>query len=138
VPHPYTEQDARTFISSAKESNEARFAIVLQSDGSLIGGMGLNVDPGHPRAELGYWLGTPFWRNGYATEAARAVVRYGFEILGLHRIYASAFRENTASARVLQKLGMTHEGCLRQHVLKWGHFIDLEMYGLLRSQWNGE
>lgn len=137
VPHPYTEQDGRNFVLSMKESSKARFAITLAPEGKLIGGIGLLIDSQHARAELGYWLGTPYWRHGYATEAARAVLEYGFATLGLHRIYASAFRENTVSAKVLQKLGMKHEGCLRQHVLKWGRFIDLEMYGLLRSEWKG-
>lgn len=135
VPYPYSEQDARNFVLSTKESGEARFAITLANEHNLIGGIGLRIDPQHPRAELGYWVGTAYWRNGYATEAARAIVEYGFATLGLHRIYASAFRENTVSAKVLQKLGMRPEGCLRQHVLKWGRFIDLEMYGILRSEW---
>lgn len=135
VPYPYTEQDARNFILSLKESSEASFAITLLDDQHLIGGIGLRIDPHHPRAELGYWLGTLYWGRGYATEAARSVVEYGFTGLGLHRIYALAFRENTASAKVLQKLGMTHEGCLREHLLKWGRFIDLETYGILRSEW---
>ena len=133
VPHPYTEQDARTFINSCKESREAAFAVTLRNQ-TLIGGVGLVVDPGHPRAELGYWLGVPFWGYGYATEAAGAVVRYGFQTLGLHRIWASHFAYNQASAKVLRKVGMTHEGCLRQHVLKWGKFIDLEMYAILRPE----
>ncbi len=136
VPYPYTEEDARSFISSIKENNdEARFAIILRSDQHLMGGIGLRIDPAHKRAELGYWLGVPYWGQGYATEAARAIVKYGFESLGFHRIYASAFRGNIASENVLRKIGMQHEGCLRRHVLKWGRFIDLEMYGILRSEW---
>ncbi|HVO61742.1 MAG TPA: GNAT family protein [Terriglobales bacterium] len=135
VPYPYTEQDARNFILSRRESGEARFAITLAKEQKLIGGIGLRIHPQHPRAELGYWLGRPYWGCGYATEASRAVVNYGFETLGLHRIYASAFRDNVASAKVLQRLGMQHEGRLREHVLKWGRFIDLEVYGILRSQW---
>ena len=62
-------------------------------------------------------------------------MQYGFETLGLHRIWASVFQGNEVSAKVLNKLGMRHEGCLRHHVLKWGRFIDLEMYGILRSEW---
>ena len=118
-----------------EESTEARFAITLAKQSSLIGGIGLRIDPQHPRAELGYWLGMPIWGKGYATEVARAMVEDGFATLLLHRIYASAFRENTVSAKVLEKIGMRHEGCLRQHVLKWDRFIDLEMYGMLRSEW---
>lgn len=135
VPHPYTEQDARSFINSSKESPEARFAVILRSEDIVIGGIGLDIDPSHPRAELGYWLGVPYWGHGYATEAATAVLEYGFQTLGLHRIWASAFHYNEPSAKVLRKIGMKHEGCLRQHVLKWGQFIDLEMYAILRSEY---
>jgi len=136
VPYPYTEQDARNFIGSSKATpEEARFAIVLPRDKHLIGGIGLRSNPTHPRAELGYWLGAPFWGQGYATEAARAVLQYGFHTLGLHRISASVFRGNDVSAKVLRKIGMQYEGCLRQHVLKWGRLIDLEMYGILRAEW---
>ena len=136
VPYPYTEQDARNFINSIKATpDEARFAVALSNSGHLIGGIGLRIDSAHSRAELGYWLGIPYWGQGYANEAARAVVHYGFETLGLHRIWASVFQGNEVSAKVLNKLGMRHEGCLRHHVLKWGRFIDLEMYGILRSEW---
>jgi len=61
------------------------------------------------------------------------VVKYGFGTLGLHRIFASHFANNPASARVLRKIGMRYEGRLRGHVLKWGEFLDLEMYGMLAS-----
>jgi len=93
----------------------------------------VRIEPDHRRAELGYWVGVPYWGNGYATEAARAVVKYGFGTLGLHRIFASHFANNPASARVLRKIGMRYEGRLRGHVLKWGEFLDLEMYGMLAS-----
>ena len=70
----------------------------------------------------------------YATEAAQAVVRYGFMELKLNRIFASHFKENRASQRVLTKLGMRREGCMRQHVIKWGQFVDLELYSILREE----
>jgi [ribosomal protein S5]-alanine N-acetyltransferase len=82
---------------------------------------------------IGAWVGKPNWRHGFATEAAVAVLRYGFKVLGLHRIYARHFKRNPASGRVLQKLGMTYEGCRRQHVMKWGVFEDMELYGILRT-----
>ena len=91
------------------------------------------IEPDHRHAELGYWIGVPFWKSGYATEAARAVVNHGFNTLGLHRIFATHFRDNLASARVLTKIGMRHEGCQRAHILKWGEFLDVEMYGMLAS-----
>src|ERR1700746_2272380 len=82
IPHPYREQDAIEFISSspaeAETGTSARFAITLRDSGVLVGGIGLRIDPPHQHAELGYWIGVPYWGRGYATEAARAVVRYGF------------------------------------------------------------
>ena len=134
VPHPYTEQDAEEFIGNIDEEHEARFAITLRASGGLCGGVGLRIDREHRHAELGYWIGVPYWGNGYATEAARAVLGYGFEDLKLHRIFATHFKQNAASRNVLQKLGMRHEGCLRSHVLKWGNFIDVEIYAVLSQE----
>ncbi len=135
IPHPYTEQDAQDFIAAyaAKTAPETRFAITLSSDGQLCGGIGLRMDEPHQHAELGYWLGVCYWGQGYATEAARAVIQYGFETLGLHRIYASYVPHNVASGRVLQKIGMRHEGLMRSHICKWGEFHDLDCYGMLKT-----
>jgi RimJ/RimL family protein N-acetyltransferase len=135
IPHPYTESDARSFIAGTEEgllsASELRLGIVLRESDTLCGGVGLRIEAEHRRAELGYWIGVPYWGKGYATEAARALVDYGFGTLGLHRIFASHFANNPASARVLRKIGMRHEGSLRAHVLKWGEFLDLEMYGMV-------
>jgi len=138
IPHPYTEKDAREFIAVMQHDGEnVRRAVTLRSDGRIIGGVGLHVNEKHRHAELGYWIGTPYWGQGYATEASRALVRYGFEMLGLHRIFATHFGQNTPSARVLLKLGMRYEGCQRQHYLKWNEFLDSEQYGILRQEWDG-
>ena len=135
IPHPYTEADAQDFIAGAQEDLSSgsglRLGIVLRESDTLCGGVGLRIEPDHRRAELGYWIGVPYWGKGYATEAARALVKYGFETPQLHRIFASHFVNNSASARVLRKIGMRHEGSLRAHVLKWGEFLDLEMYGMV-------
>ena len=112
---------------------ELRLGIVLRESDTLCGGVGLRIESDHRRAELGYWIGVPYWGDGYATEASRALVDYGFGTLGLHRIFASHFANNPASARVLRKIGMRHEGSLRAHVLKWGEFLNLEMYGMVVS-----
>lgn len=137
IPHPYTEADAERFLDliATDRSFGFAFAITLLEMGQLCGAVGLHPDPVHPRAELGYWIGVPYWGRGYATEAARAVLAYGFNALKLHRIWANHFKGNTASARVLQKLGMSYEGCSREHVEKWGRFIDLENYAILASEW---
>jgi ribosomal-protein-alanine N-acetyltransferase len=133
IPHPYEERHACEFIGSVPKENELRLAIRLRSNGRLCGGMGLHPEMQHRRAEIGYWIGVPFWGNGYATEAAREVVRYGFERLNLNRIFASHFKGNEKSGRVLEKIGMRHEGSIRQGVLKSGKFIDLELYSILRE-----
>jgi [ribosomal protein S5]-alanine N-acetyltransferase len=137
IPHPYTESDAREFIAATREdlniSNELRLGIVVRESSALCGGIGLRLEPDHQRAELGYWIGSPFWGKGYATEAAKALVKYGFSTLGLHRIFASHFEGNSASGKVLRKIGMRHEGKMRAHILKWQAFRDIELYGMLAS-----
>ncbi len=135
IAHPYTEQDARAFFALAEEPDKLWLAITLRSDGRQIGGIGIRIDQKHQHAELGYWLGVEHWGKGYATEAGREMLRYGFEDLGLHRIFATHFKHNPASGRILKKLGMRHEGCQREHLLKWDQFVDSEMYGLLRKEW---
>lgn len=139
IPHPYEDGMAEHWIGTHQERFErgelVSFAIVLRVTTTFMGTTDLQLDHQHESAELGYWLGKPFWQQGYATEAAQAVVRYGFEVLGLHRVYATYLMRNPASARVLQKLGMRAEGCLRQHLKHWGVFEDMGVYGMLRSEW---
>lgn len=135
IPHPYEEKHARAFLASIAKENELRLAIRFRGDGGLCGGVGLHPEVQHSHAELGYWIGVQYWDNGYATEAAKAIVRYGFEHLQLNRIFAHHFKHNPASGSVLRKIGMKYEGCLRQHVLKWGKFVDLELYSILREEW---
>jgi ribosomal-protein-alanine N-acetyltransferase len=135
IPHPYNEQHARDFFVLAEEVGRIWLAITLRSDGRQIGGAGLYLDEPHQHAELGYWLGVPYWGKGYATEAAREMLRYGFENLNLHRIHASHFKHNPASGTILKKLGMRYEGCQREHLRKWDQFVDSELYGILRHEW---
>ena len=135
IPHPYFEQEARAFLARCHGDDEVRLAITLRKDGRLCGGIGLRLALEHQQAELGYWLGVPYWGQGYATEAARELLRYGFENLGLHRIFASHFKHNPASGRILVKLGMRYEGCQREHLRKWDQFVDSELYGILRREW---
>jgi len=139
VPHPYEDGMAEQWIGTHQEQYErgelVNFAIVRRADHALMGAMSLRINPQHAHAELGYWLGTPYWNAGCCTEAAQAVVVYGFEVLGLHRIHASHMTRNPASGRVMQKIGMRYEGCLRQHVNKWEVFEDLAVYGILKSEY---
>ena len=139
VPHPYEEGMAEEWISEQHPTFErgegVNFAVVLRERGELCGSCGLLINSRDANAELGYWIGVPYWGQGYATEAAREVVRYGFEQLGLHRIYAAHFGNNPASGRVLRKIGMSYEGTRREHHRKWGEYEDRVEYGLLVGEW---
>ena len=139
IPHPYLDGMAEEFLGGL-EAARARgerlaYAITRREDGVLLGAIGLELVAEHERAELGYWIGKQYWGNGYCTEAARAVVRYGFTELKLNRIEAHHFGMNTASGRVMRNTGMKYEGHLVQSIKKWARFEDRIIYGLVRSQW---
>ena len=138
IPHPYEDGMAEEWIGSHQERFEKGeaiiFAITLRDEKTLIGAIGLEINQPHERAELGYWIGKPYWNKGYCTEAAKEVVRFGFVTYKMHRIYATHFSRNKASGRVMEKIGMQHEGRLRRHVKKWGRFEDLEIYGILLEE----
>lgn len=141
IPYPYSENDAVMFLAKAGEDflagRSVIFAISIPPARELCGAVGLNIAPAHQHAELGYWIGVPFWGRGYVTEAAGAVVAFGFHNLGLRRIFAHHFAGNTASQRILEKIGMRHEGRFPQHIQKWNEFIDIENYGLLAEDFSG-
>jgi len=139
IPHPYEDGMAEEWIGTHQAKFNAgelaNFAVVLRATGELIGAIGLVVSRRFDRAELGYWIGRPYWQQGYCTEAARAVLAYGFTALQLNRIHATHLRRNPASGRVMEKIGMTKEGLLRQHAKKWDRYEDLVQYGILREEW---
>ena len=138
IPHPCSETEARAWIEKrTRQENPAKeivFAITTRPGGELIGTMGLGeIDHEHCQAEMGFWIGVDWWGKGYATEAAQAVVRCGFEELKLNRIYAHYMVRNAASGRVLEKIGMKQEGLLRQRVRKWGVFEDVVLLAVLKD-----
>ena len=141
IPHPYPLTEAVEWIATRPEALECGnvvYAITLRSSSELIGAIGFVVRPQHDKGELGYWIGEPYWGRGFATEAAGAIIRYGFETFDLNRLSAVHFARNPASGRVLQKNGMRHEGSLRQDLKKWDEYVDVEVYGILRSEWKAE
>ncbi len=139
IPHPYDIEMAQRWISTLpgkfERGEEIVFAVTIRESARPTGAVGLELTPRFERAELGYWISKDDWGKGYATEAAEAVISYGFTTLALHRIHATPFKRNPASMRVLQKLRMKYEGRAREHVKKWGVFEDLELYGILRDEW---
>ena len=138
IPHPYEDGVAEAWIAASQKKTAAgemvNFAIILRSDSSFMGVIGLHLDADGRAAELSYWVGKPFWNQGYATEAVTATLRHGLEEMGLKRVYAAHFARNPASGRVMQKAGMLHEGFLKAHTEKWGKLEDLELYGVTKAQ----
>lgn len=139
IPHPYEDGMAEEWIATHQQGYEKGeslvLKIVLQSDAVLIGAIDLVIVSQHQRAEMGYWIGEQYWGQGYCSEAAQALMLFGFRELQLNRIFARHFGRNPASGRVMQKIDMTHEGCLRQHVLKKGQYEDLVVYGMTREEY---
>ena len=135
IPHPYEDGMAEAWINTHAGDFErdvaVNYAITLAADGTLLGAIGLRLELQHKRAELGYWIGKPYWGRGFASEAGQVIVDYAFRSLHLRKIYAHHMAINPASGRVMKKLGMIYEGKMRDHVLKWGVHQDVEAYGLV-------
>ena len=111
------------------------WAIARREDGRLIGSCGFVSHAGERKsAEIGYWLGKPYWGKGYAAEAAQALVRFGFEQMGLERVEAKCFLENRAGQRVIEKLGMKFVGTDRSEMIK-GEYPELRLYAVARQDW---
>jgi RimJ/RimL family protein N-acetyltransferase len=132
-PYPYTRADAEGFIAAAwAQRPETDFAIASRSE--AIGGIGFHpqADVHRLTAEIGYWLGEPFWGRGIATQALRELSDWIFANTPLVRLFAHVFAWNPASARVLEKAGYELEGRMRSSVIKDGKITDQLMYGRLR------
>jgi RimJ/RimL family protein N-acetyltransferase len=122
----------------ADEGTGARVVIELASDGAFLGWCGLSRwEPDFRSAALTYILTRSAWGQGYATEAAHALLRWAFDTLDLNRVQAEADTRNVASRRVLEKLGFVHEGTLREDCVVDGDVSDTHVFGLLRREWQG-
>lgn len=139
IPHPYKDGMAEEWILTHQPKFEAgkfvNFAIILKSIQKLIGSIGLIIDKRFNRGELGYWIGKEYWNQGYCTEAARAVLEYGFRQLDLHKITSSHFVRNPSSGKVMRKIGMKKEGVRKEHVIKWDKYEDIVIYAILKKEW---
>lgn len=143
IPHPDSEPHARDWIARNIEGcsprKEVVFAVVTKTDMQLVGAVGLrDIDHEHGQAELGFWIGVDWQGRLYATEAAHVLLQFGFQTLGLNRIYAHHLLSNPASGHVLKRIGMTHEGVLRERVRKRGVFEDVAVLSILRKEWQGQ
>ena len=138
IPHPYEDGMAEKWIASHAsqfyQGNGVNLAVTLKTDGILIGAIGLDATLRHQRAELGYWIGVPYWGNGYCTEAAVAVITYGFTVMNHHKITSMHMQCNPASGRIMQKAGMRQEGALIDEVIKDGRYQTMIVYGIIDSE----
>lgn len=130
----------KTLAWQAEEPRrEYSMAICLRSSGEHIGGISLTLDDARTSGELGWILRKDMWRNGYTTEAAHALMRFGFEQLGLHRITARCNADNTASYRVMEKLRMRREAHFRsacyERVGDHKEWTDEFVYAMLKTEW---
>lgn len=140
IPHPYTLKDAQDFIkltqSARRKQSQYHFGMEDKESGRIIGMIGLNeVNHYHQRAELGYWLGRPFWGQEITAEAIRLMLRFCFGDLNLNRVTAFVFPDNNASRRVLEKVGFKCEGLLRQHLKQNNRMRDSYLYSILKEEW---
>ena len=133
--------DARDFIATRLErqarGEPAPWALVLKIEGRVVGDCGFTSwVPRHNRAEIAYNLARPLWGRGLMPEAVRRAVAFGFEVIGCNRIEARCLPENAASARVLEKAGMTCEGVIREQMYVKGAYRSLRLYSILRREWS--
>jgi ribosomal-protein-alanine N-acetyltransferase len=139
IPYPYEDGVAESWISTHQagfyEGRGVVFAICLSD--TLIGAISLNKTGLFNSAELGYWIAVAHWKRGYCTEAAKSVLKYGFNVLRYHKISARHFVGNPSSGRVMQKVGMRREGVLQDDVMKDGRYITVELYGLVNPAEEG-
>lgn len=135
LPYPYTENDAEDFIRTMLSGDkDSTFAFAITLDGKVIGSIGVfRQDNIHFRtAEMGYYIGEPYWGNGYVTSAIRQVCEYVFENTDIIRIFAEPFAHNKASCRALEKAGFQYEGTLKSNAVKCGSIVDMRMYARIR------
>lgn len=132
-PHPYSLEDAEFFIGLC-ETEDPQVTFAIEYEGHLAGAVGLvpQKDIYRKSAEIGYWIGEPFWGKGIATQAAKLVVDYGFTKLGLLRIFSGVFENNPGSCRVLEKAGFTRDAVFKSAVVKNGVIMDEIRYSIVK------
>jgi [ribosomal protein S5]-alanine N-acetyltransferase len=137
-----SEAEARAFVQmfinlqSEQPRRKFQFAVTLAAGGTLIGSCGIRRKAENEwEADIGYEVAVPYWSQGYATEASRAIVDFGFRKLCLHRISAVCVAGNTTSSRVLEKLGFKLEGWLKENEFFKGRWWDTQLYAILENEW---
>ena len=140
LPHPYTIDHARSYIDdvlNGSKGESLKLGIVLKENDNVVGTISLKeFDLENKNSELGYWLGREYWRKGYMQEAIKLILDYGFNNFDLERIYAKVLHPNTASAKLLEKIGFVLEGKTRKSSLRRGEWMDEFIYGVIKEDYN--
>lgn len=138
---PNTEKNTSEYIKKCMNQRKQNpriaysFVIELKSDSTVIGGCGIeDIDFGNKKANIGYCLNKKYWGQGYAVSAARELLKFGFNFLHLNRIEATCDEKNLQSKRVLEKLGMHYEGCMRDHMFIRGNFRNSLLFSILSKE----
>ncbi len=138
IPFPYRREHAESWIDRSGEERSAGvgwpFLMVLRDSGTVIGSMDMSLETADGSGTLGYWLGEDYWGYGYATEAARAMIEFAFDILQLPQVNASALPDNARSIRVLEKAGLIHVDGRFEDTVERGR-VDTEFFALERLDW---
>ncbi|MEO5644271.1 MAG: GNAT family N-acetyltransferase [Bacteroidia bacterium] len=139
IPYPYHEEDAifrMNFVYQGFKNKERYvFAITLKDNDELIGEIGLHLDKENNCAQFGYWIGEPFWNKGIATEAAAAILKFGFEKLELNKIYATHYPDNEASGKVMINNKMIMEAELKDQYRIDNVYKSVNQYRLTKKEY---
>ncbi|MGG2065088.1 GNAT family N-acetyltransferase [Bacillus sp. S14(2024)] len=128
-----------SFVKNFQEKRAIRWGIVVKETNDFVGTVGFNnLQLWSKRAEIGYDIHPSFWRKGYASEAVKAVLKYGFQELDLFRIGAITYPENEASSHLLLKIGFQKEGLLRGYIYQGSQSNDALVYAILKTDWEEE
>lgn len=136
IPYPYTEKIAQDWIKrnqiKYKQKNIDDLVLAIDVNGEMIGAIGIHKIEKNHKAEIGYWLGEPFWGKGIMSNALKVVIKYAFKEYKLKRLYAGVMLPNIGSAKVLEKNGFVLEGIQKKNILKDGKYIDEKIYALVK------
>jgi [ribosomal protein S5]-alanine N-acetyltransferase len=140
LPHPYKLEFAQDWIAAQPElirkGMEYPLTIVSKQLKEIVGTITIRIDKNNNRGELGYWVGKDYWGKGFASEAVKRMIAFGFIELNLNKIWASVISRNTPSIRLLEKAGLQKEGTLRQNRLLFDQYEDVDVYGLLKTEYD--
>lgn len=133
-PNPYTIEDARKFILS-KDNDDFQISLAIDYENKLIGIISIHIheEPGENSGEISYWIGERFWLKGFGSAAVELMTLYGFEVLGLHKLYARVFEYNIGAMFVLQKNGYKKEGLFEDDYFKNGKYVNTVVYGKINN-----